>query len=67
VGAQQLRSKGAAHRKRYVDDLGFLPDSLEGENHKRFFFRSTAYVRTVQSAQNFIRGLYPEIENMYAL
>lgn len=51
----QLRSIGAAHRKRYVEELGFIRST------EQFFSRSTNYARTIQSAQNYILGLFPEI------
>ncbi len=65
-GAQELRALGEHLRRRYVGQLGFLPDSL-GEPKEQppppqpiVYARATNIRRTQQSAQNLLLGLYPE-------
>lgn len=55
-GRSQHLALGAALRKRYVQDLGFLPSTLDSE---AVWVRSTNVPRTIQSAQSLIDGLFP--------
>ncbi len=64
-GAQELRALGTHLRKRYVDQLKFLPDKIH--DHKAdtttppiLYARATNIRRTQQSAQNLLLGLYPD-------
>ncbi|KAF9577341.1 hypothetical protein BGW38_007499 [Lunasporangiospora selenospora] len=54
-GALQHRQLGAALRRIYVDELGFLSKSFHPE---RTYIRSTDLWRTRQSAENLMVGLY---------
>eukprot|EP00741_Cyanophora_paradoxa_P002437 tig00000076_g2362.t1 len=59
IGIAQHLKLGGEYRKRYVDQYGLLsPQLKEGE----IFVRSTDIQRTQQSAQSFLRGLYPAAE-----
>ncbi|KAF9348135.1 Acid phosphatase-like protein 2 [Mortierella sp. AD094] len=55
VGAMQHRRLGAALRRIYVDELKFLPATLDPET---VHIRSTDVWRTKQSAENLMAGLY---------
>jgi len=46
-------------RRLYVDKLGFLPGTLQNENQA--YFRSTDVPRTIESLENIVHGLYPQI------
>ncbi|KAF9426769.1 Acid phosphatase-like protein 2 [Entomortierella beljakovae] len=55
IGAIQHRRLGAALRRIYVDELKFLPETLDP---KITYIRSTDVWRTKQSAENLMAGLY---------
>lgn len=48
---------GQEIRKLYIERLGFLPDVLD--SHKPVYFRSTDNLRTFESLQQVLHGLYP--------
>eukprot|EP00941_MAST-03F_sp_MAST-3F-sp1_P004133 g4133.t1 len=57
-GVQQLHALGTNMRKRYVDQLGFLPEILP--ENASMHIRSTVISRCVQSALALQSGLYPK-------
>lgn len=57
-GQDQLVELGAAMRDKYVETLALLPPSLTDLG--LLFARSSDVPRTLQSAQSFLFGLYPE-------
>ena len=55
-GMQQHENLGKAYRKRFVDDLHFIPDYFDPP----LFYFTTSYIeRTFRSQEAFIVGLYP--------
>lgn len=64
-GAQELRALGSHLRRRYVEQLRFLPEEhgpqqQEGQGQPIVYARATNIRRTQQSLQNLLLGLYPE-------
>ncbi|KAI9028567.1 histidine phosphatase superfamily [Hyaloraphidium curvatum] len=57
VGKEQMVGVGRKLRKRYVDQLGVLPDFLT--DTKPILLRSTDYARTLETSQYLMHGLYP--------
>lgn len=57
-GQDQLVDLGSAMRDKYVDALGLLPPRLADPG--LLFARSSDVSRTLESAQSFLLGLYPE-------
>eukprot|EP01017_Pseudomicrothorax_dubius_P048332 TRINITY_DN8771_c1_g1_i2.p1 TRINITY_DN8771_c1_g1~~TRINITY_DN8771_c1_g1_i2.p1 ORF type:complete len:243 (-),score=28.37 TRINITY_DN8771_c1_g1_i2:4-732(-) len=55
-GMRQLYLLGAELRKRYITDKHFLPETYDPN---LVLIRSTAFNRTLQSAQSLVLGLYP--------
>jgi hypothetical protein len=51
IGKSQHKELGKTLRKKYVEELGFLPSSFDPE---LFAVRSTSYSRTIQSANNLL-------------
>lgn len=56
-GARQLYHLGEKIRKRYIDELGFLPDEYD----RRFFIaRASPQMRNIASTAAFTLGLFPQ-------
>ena len=56
-GYAQLLRAGARFRRRYVDELGFLPETLEPDT---IAARTSMSERTMHSLHGFLSGLYPD-------
>lgn len=54
-GQRQLYLLGKMFRKYYVDDLSFLSTNY---NKSEIYVQSTAFERTIMSAESFLQGLY---------
>ncbi|KAH9190381.1 hypothetical protein AeNC1_007643 [Aphanomyces euteiches] len=62
IGMEQMRLAGREVRREYIDNQGFLSNSISGPERKHFetYFRSDAANRCAQSAISMGYGLYPE-------
>ncbi|KAI8618251.1 histidine phosphatase superfamily [Chytriomyces sp. MP71] len=59
-GKMTMMNLGASLRAHYTEKLGFLPHILTSEFMTRnMYIRSTGYVRTVESVQYLLAGLFP--------
>eukprot|EP00762_Andalucia_godoyi_P000937 ANDGO_03731.mRNA.1 Counting factor 60 len=61
IGAQQHLNIGVQLRQKYIDELGFMPATLESEptTSGLMFVRSTDVYRTRQSVEAQLLGMYP--------
>ncbi|ETW02414.1 hypothetical protein H310_05928 [Aphanomyces invadans] len=62
VGMEQMRLAGEEIRREYIENQGFLSNSIGGPDNKHFetYFRSDAADRCAQSAIALGYGLYPD-------
>ncbi|RHX99449.1 hypothetical protein DYB36_012779 [Aphanomyces astaci] len=62
IGMEQMRLAGEEVRREYIDNQGFLSNSIGGPENKHFetYFRSDAADRCAQSAVALGYGLYPD-------
>ena len=56
IGCQQMHSVGTRLRKRYVDELGYLPSDYDPRNSP-MHYNCTNMRRTIHSADNLLCGL----------
>jgi len=59
LGRETTLALGQRIRKLYVDQLGFLPASLEAQTASKVYLRSTPIQRALESVQQAFTGLYP--------
>ena len=54
---RQLYEIGRELRKRYIEDMQFLPPTYDEDT---LWVRSTSYNRTIMSVESLLSGLYPD-------
>ncbi|KAJ3390251.1 hypothetical protein HDU80_011317 [Chytriomyces hyalinus] len=60
IGKATMHSFGASLRREYTDNLNFLPQILDPDFiANKLYVRSTGYVRTIESVQYLLAGLFP--------
>lgn len=60
VGKIHMMEIGKKLRAHYIDRLKFLPQHLNADfNRNHLYVRSTAYLRTIESTQYLLSGLFP--------
>ncbi|KAI9325035.1 histidine phosphatase superfamily [Zopfochytrium polystomum] len=61
IGKMHMLSIGAALRAHYVDAVKFLPQHLTSDylSSQQLYVRSTGYLRTIESTQYLLSGLFP--------